>query len=82
MSDVSDVVTVFETGNPALIALAKSILDGAEISYMVKGEDLQALFGAGQLGTGFNLVVGPVQIQVRRKDEAVARQLLDEIDTA
>lgn len=80
MSSALDIVTVFETGNPALLAVVKSILDGAEIQYIIKGEQLQNLFGMGILGTGFNPLVGPVQIQVRREDEPTARELLAEID--
>ena len=75
----SDFVTVFETGNQALIAVAKSILDGAEIPYLVKGENLQSLFGMGQIGTGYNLLVGPVQIQVTREDESTAKELLADV---
>ncbi len=74
-----EIVTVFETGNAALIALAKSILDNAGIRYIVKGEQIQSLFGWGVLGTGFNIVVGPVQIQVSRTDRLTARDLLADL---
>jgi hypothetical protein len=80
MDHGSDFVTVFETGNAALIAMAKSLLDGAGIAYIVKGENLQDLFGGGVIGTGFNLVVGPAQIQVQREDQEAARDLLAELD--
>jgi len=80
MSDDLDLVTIFESGNAALLAIAKSILDGAEIPYMVKGEGLQNLFGMGQIGSGFNLITGPAEIQVNREDEFSARALLAEID--
>lgn len=80
MAEESDIVTVFETGNAALVALAKSLLDGADITYVVKGENLQSLFGGGIIGTGFNLVVGPVQIQVHRDDLAVAREILADLE--
>ena len=75
-----NLVTVFESGNPALIALAKSILDGTEIRYMVKGENLQNLFGVGFIGTGFNVAVGPVQIQVSPEDESTAKELLADLE--
>ena len=76
MSSNSDLVTVFESGNQAVIALVKSILDDADISYLVKGENLQNLFGAGVIGTGYNIVSGPMQIQVSPEDESAARELL------
>jgi len=79
MDRESDIVTVFETGNAALVAMAKSLLDGAGIAYAVKNENLQNLFGGGVIGTGFNLVVGPVQIQVRRENLAAARTLLSDL---
>jgi hypothetical protein len=74
-----EIVTVFETGNAALVALAKSMLDAADIVYAVKGENVQNLFGGGVIGTGFNILVGPVQIQVRREDEAEARGVLSDL---
>lgn len=79
MAQEPEIVTVFETGNAALVALAKSMLDAAEIAYAVKGEHLQNLFGGGVIGTGFNVLVGPVQIQVRREDEAEARSVLSDL---
>ena len=80
MSTESDLITVFESGNQGVIAFVKSILDSAEIPYLAKGENIQNLFGLGVIGTGFNPISGPVQIQVRREDESVARELLAEID--
>ncbi len=80
MDKDSDIVTVYETGNAALIAMAKSLLDGAGIRYIVKGENLQNLFGGGVIGTGYNLVVGPAQIQVQREDQAAALKLLAELE--
>jgi hypothetical protein len=58
----------------------KSIRDGAEIPFLVKGEDIQNLFGLGVIGTGFNLIAGPLEIQVSREDEPAARELLSEIE--
>jgi hypothetical protein len=80
LSSESDLITIFESGNQPIIALVKSILDHAEIPYLVKGENLQNLFGLGVIGTGFNLIAGPVEIQVRREDETAARELLTEIE--
>jgi len=80
MSTESDLITIFESGNQGIIAFVKSILDSAEIPYLVKGENIQNLFGLGVIGTGFNPISGPVQIQVNREDESAARELLAEID--
>ena len=73
-------VTVYETGDPAIIAFAKSILESEDIKYSTKGENLQELFAGGRLGTGFNPVIGPVEIQVDEKDVERAKELLSQIE--
>jgi hypothetical protein len=72
-------VTVFQSGNPALVAVAKSVLDDAEILYSVQGENAQNLFGFGLIGTGYNLLTGPIRIQVMPDDAEAARVLLDQV---
>ena len=69
-------VTVFETGDPGLLAMAHSILDEAEIPYLTQGEGIQDLFGAGRLGTGFSILAGPVHLRVERELETEVRALL------
>lgn len=75
-----ELVTVLATGDPALLAITKSILEGAGIKYFAKGERLQDLFGYGRLGPGFNPLTGPVKIQVACDDEETARELLKELE--
>ena len=75
-----ELVTVLATGNPATIAIAKSILQEAEIQHHVKGEGLQDLFGAGRIGSGFNIVTGPAEIQVGKDDEERARKVLEDLE--
>jgi len=75
MSDQFEVVTVFSTGSLALLAYAKSVLDSAGIMYVVKGEQIQNMFGLGSLGS-FNFTLGPMEIQVNLADESSARELL------
>jgi putative signal transducing protein len=77
---VSDFVTVFETGDPAAIALAKSLLDSAGIEFDAKGENVQDLFGVGRFPGGTNLVTGPVTFQVRAEDAARAKSLLSDLE--
>jgi hypothetical protein len=67
---------VLAVANPALIALAKSLLDAEGIAYLVRGENVQDLFGWGQLGAGFNIVTGPAEFVVREDDAQRARELL------
>lgn len=71
-----ELVTVLETGDQSLVAVAKSVLDGAGIPNIARNERLQNLFGWGTIGTGYNAAMGPIQLQVLREDAEVARELL------
>ena len=73
----ADLVTVLRTSDPALIAVAKSLLEAEGIPCFAQGERLQDLLGLGRAGGGVNLVTGPVQLQVPREHESEARLLLE-----
>ena len=73
--------TVYATGDPALVALVKSLLEDAEIEYFTKGYEIQDLIGIGRLG-GLNYVIGPVEFVVAAKDAPTARELLAHLDDA
>jgi hypothetical protein len=62
-----ELVTVFITGNPVVLAMAKSVLESAEIRCYVKGAVLQDLFR-----------IGTAHLQVGRHDEERAVRLLRE----
>jgi hypothetical protein len=72
-------VTVLESGDPALLAVAKSLLEDAGIQFFAKGEGVQDLFAAGRVGTGFNPFVGPIELQVAAEDAAEANAILLEL---
>lgn len=74
-----DLITVLTTGNPATIAIAKSILEAAGIDYFAKNEGVQDLFGGGRIGTGFNPLVGPVEIQVVKSEVEHAKAVLADL---
>ena len=74
---MTDLVTVFESGDIALLALAKAALEEAGIRYVVQSEDTQDLFGLGRLFSGYNAVTGPPRIRVTAEDAERARPLLD-----
>lgn len=76
---MSDLVTIFETGDASLVALAKSLLDSAGIEFAAKGEAIQDLFGFGRFPGGSNLVTGPVAFQVRPEDAKSAKSLLRDL---
>lgn len=66
--------TVLETSDAGLVAVAKSLLEDAEIPFVVRGEYIQDLFGIGRFPGNINVLVGPVELQVNAgdKDEALA----------
>jgi hypothetical protein len=72
----AELVPVLRTGDAGLIPLAKSVLEGEGIEYLVRGENIQDLFGLGRLG-GYNYVTGPTEFWVHAEDAEHARTLLD-----
>lgn len=72
--DVAGPVTVFKTNDPALLAVAQSLLEGAEIEFNVAGESLLTLFPGGAVGSD----VTP-SLQVAAENAADARELLKEL---
>ena len=73
-----ELVSVFAAGDPGLIAVAKSLLEGEGIDYFVRGDNLQDLAGLGRL-TGYNYVFGPAEFWVRAADGERARELLKDL---
>jgi len=78
--DKERLVTVFKSGHEGLIALAKSILDEANIEYLIMNEGVQDLVGLGVFGTGFNPITGPVEMKVLPESEAYAKELLSGLE--
>jgi len=72
-------VTVFATGNHGVIALAKSMLDDAGIEYYAKNERTEDLIGFGVIGTGYNPVIGPIELQVLEENAEEAMKLLKDL---
>jgi hypothetical protein len=72
-------ITVFSTGNHGLIALAKSVLDDVGIRYYAKNESTEDLIGLGVFGTGFNIAIGPIELQVFEENVEEAKKLLKDI---
>ena len=75
-----ELVQVLATGDAGLIVVAKSLLEGEGIDYLVRGDGLQDLFGIGRV-TGFSYAMGPAEFWVRADDAERARGLLKELDT-
>lgn len=75
-----ELVTVLETGDPTLLAVAESLLLEAGIAYVKKGESLQDLFALGRLAFGFNPITGPIALQVADADADAAARLLEDLE--
>ena len=75
-----ELATVFAAGDPAAVITAESLLAEANIPFQKTGDGLQDLFGAGRLGTGFNILVGPVVFRVPEHFAAEARELLQDLE--
>ena len=67
-------VPIFVSHNPAELPVVESLLTEAGIQFMVKGEQIQGMFGGGQFG-GTNLIV-PLELCVLASDAEAARALL------
>jgi Putative prokaryotic signal transducing protein len=76
-----ELVTVLASGDPGLMAVAKSLIQSAGIPFLVQGEGVQDLFGVGRIGSGFNVVTGPARLQVGADDADDARAVLADLIT-
>jgi hypothetical protein len=68
-------VTVLSTTDAAMVAVAKSVLEGAGIDYVVRGERYMNVMGWGGPGV-FNSALGKAEFQVREADAPDASRLL------
>jgi hypothetical protein len=76
-----ELVSVLATGDPGLIAVAKSVLEGQEIEYFLRGDGSENPFGLG-LMTGFSFGMRPAEFLVRADDADRARALLEGLTAA
>lgn len=70
-------ITVFNSSNPALLAIVKSLLEYAEIKYFVVNENLQDFIG-GRL-IGFNAAIGGAEVKVCEEDKEEVDILLQDL---
>jgi hypothetical protein len=67
-----ELVSIFDSTNPALIGVAKTVLDAAGIEFLVVGDDGARMFSG-------NPFLGRVRLQVEKKLAEEAEALLSEI---
>lgn len=71
-----ELVTVFKSTNPALVGIAKSVLESAGIEFLVVGEDAARVVFSG------NPFLGHVQLRVEESRAEEAETLLSEISAS
>ena len=69
-----DLVKIMETADPALVSIAKSLLEGSDIWFVAEGEGASSLL-PGSMG------ILPVVFLVDRDDAERAKVLLKELET-
>jgi hypothetical protein len=80
MSEPLDaLITVLQTNDASLLAIAQSMLDGESIPYIAKGGGLRNLVVPDGLGVSSNLAVGVVELQVSPDDAEDARAVLQDL---
>ena len=77
---MSELVTVFQSADVALFALARAALDRAGVRYVAEGEGIQDLFGLGRLFSGYNLITGAPRLRVPPEEAERAREVLSELN--
>lgn len=68
-----DYVTVLQTVDLGVIAIAKSLLDNADIDYVTQNENFGSIYN------GFYSITGLIKVQVLKDDAEVAAQLLADL---
>ena len=76
-----ELVTVLEIKDPAIMAIAKSLLEEAEIEFIDTAEGLQDFYGVGRWG-GLQPLTGPARLQVSAGDEERARSALQGLESS
>jgi hypothetical protein len=78
-----ELIAVFETADPALLPIAKSVLEAAEIPFFVQGDEAMGLLPVGRFATGLTQKgQGMVAIvHVDKKHEERAKEVLSPLET-
>ncbi|MCF7793255.1 MAG: DUF2007 domain-containing protein [Candidatus Cloacimonetes bacterium] len=71
-------VKVFESADPGLTAIIKSVLEDSGIQYFVNGENMQSILGA-KFEFAMGADIGNAVFLVSKEDEETVRELLKEI---
>ena len=77
--ELVEFVKIFESADPNLTVIIKSVLEDAGIKYFVPGDNMQSLLG-GKFSFAFNADIGNAQFLVSEEDAETAKELLKEIE--
>jgi hypothetical protein len=78
MSETSELITIHKPENETEFSILSSLLENAHIRFYVKNSKVQDLFGWGRFGTGYNLVTGPMILQVEKQYFSQAREIVED----
>ena len=75
----ADLVTVFDTTDPALLPVIKSILQGADIPFLVQGEEAMSMLPVGEVIGPFTKRGLAARFMVKPEDAEAASELLTDL---
>lgn len=74
-----DFVAVFDTADPALLPVIKSLLRGSAIEFLVQGEEAMSLYPIGEVVGPFTRRGLAARVMVKPADAEAAKELLKEL---
>ncbi len=75
----ADLVAVFDTSDPALLPVIKSILQGADIPFLVQGEEAMSMLPVGEVIGPFTKRGLAARVMVKPEDAEAATELLSDL---
>jgi hypothetical protein len=79
--DFMEFVKVFESADPNLTVIIKSILEDAGIRYFVPGDNMQSILGA-KFSFAFGADIGNAVFLVSQGDAKIAKELIKEVENS
>ena len=73
-----EMVPLMHVSQPALVPVIEGLLEAEGIRHYIHGANVQDLFGAGRIGSGFNVIAGQPVLFVESERADEVRQLLGE----
>jgi hypothetical protein len=68
-------------GNPAHVAIVKSLLEDAGIPFHARNEQAQDLLGLGRFPSGFNVLVGGIEFWVAPEHQAEVVEIFADLES-